>query len=122
MISMHFLTAKTRALALTTFVAAALAVAPAQAGAQGFGISSFSTGPANSQAGAHSDYSTSFALNTDALGNPVGQVKDVVVDLPPGEVGNPQAAPKCTDADFQNFECAAVAQSGVLNASFVTTP
>ena len=122
MIGMHFLTAKTRALALTTFVAAALAVAPAQAGAQGFGISSFSTGPANSQAGAHSDYSTSFALNTDALGNPVGQVKDVVVDLPPGEVGNPQAAPKCTDADFQNFECPADAQIGVLNASFITNP
>ncbi len=122
MTSMHSLTTTTRVLALTALLTAALAVAPAHAGAQQFGLSSFSTGPANNQAGAHSDFSTSFALNTDAFGNPIDQLKDVVVNLPPGVVGNPQAIPMCTDADFQNFNCPSDAQVGVLNASFVTSP
>ncbi len=123
MISMHSLTAKTRALLVATFFAAAvLAMAPSQAVAQGFGVASFSFGAANNQAGAHSDFSTSFALNTDAFGNPIDQLKDVVVNLPPGVLGNPQAIPMCTPADFQNFNCPADAQVGVLNASFVTSP
>jgi hypothetical protein len=122
MTRIHSFTATTRLVALTALLTAALAVAPAQAGAQPFGISSFSTGPANNQAGAHSDYSTSFALNTDAFGNPIDQVKDVIVNLPSGVVGNPQAIPMCTDADFQNFNCPSDAQVGVLNASFVTNP
>ena len=44
------------------------------------------------------------------------------VNLPPGEVGNPQAIPQCTDNEFQDFNCPADAQVGILNATFVTAP
>ena len=37
-------------------------------------------------------------------------------------VGNPQAIPKCTDLDFQAFNCPTDSQVGILNASFVTSP
>ncbi len=66
--------------------------------------------------------STSFKFTTDQMGNPVEQAKDVTVDLPSGVIGNPQAIPKCTDADFQNFNCPADSQVGTLNATFITTP
>jgi hypothetical protein len=87
-----------------------------------FGVCKFSTSMSSTQAGAHADYSTSFSLNTNALGNPVGQLKNVAVQLPPGEVGNPQAIPQCTDNDFQNFNCPSDAQVGVLNATFIVAP
>ena len=44
------------------------------------------------------------------------------VTLPPGVVGNPQAIPKCSDLDFQAFNCPTDSQVGILNASFVTSP
>lgn len=113
---------KTRLLGLIAVISAALAAAPAAADAQQFGISSFGTSAATTQAGAHADFSTSFSLNTDALGNPVDQLKDVRVNLPRGVVGNPQAIPMCTDEDFQNFQCPSDSQVGILNATFVANP
>jgi hypothetical protein len=52
------------------------------------------------QAGGHPyDSAAYFMLNTVRLGNgaiaPAGDSKDVVVDLPPGFVGNPLAGPRC---------------------------
>jgi hypothetical protein len=120
--NMHSLTAKTRLLGLTALLAGVLATVPAAANAQSFGIGSFSTSSSTSQAGAHADLSTSFAVNTDANGNPVDQLKDVQVNLPSGVVGNPQAVPKCSDKDFQAFNCPVDSQVGVLNASFITSP
>ena len=105
----------------TILAAGLLALAPAAANAD-FGISSFSASSSSGQAGAHADVTTSFTLNTDDLGNPVDQLKDVSLDLPPGVIGNPQAAPMCSHKDFQNFNCPADAQIGILNASFVTGP
>jgi hypothetical protein len=52
------------------------------------------------QAGAHPFVGvTSFTFNSTATG-PDGHVKDVRVDLPPGLISNPQATPKCTNAQF----------------------
>lgn len=126
MTSMHTFHAKTKRVALTVLLSASLGaamlVSPAGAAAQGFGVASFSTSDSTNQAGAHGDVSTSFSLNTDQLGNPVGQLKNVIVSLPPGEVGDPQAIPKCSDTDFQDYNCPADSQVGVLNATFVTAP
>ncbi len=36
-----------------------------------------------------------------AKGNPEGTLREVIVDLPPGMVGNPFAVPRCSGADFE---------------------
>jgi hypothetical protein len=89
--------------------------AAAPAFAQEFGLSSLDTSASSSQAGAHADVSTSFMLNSDARGNPIDQLKDVVAQLPPGLVGNPQAAPKCSHVEFEQFNCPVDSQVGLLN-------
>lgn len=83
--------------------------------AQEFGLSSLTTDASSSQAGAHADVSTSFMLNSDALGNPIDQLKDVRAELPPGLVGNPQASPKCSHVEFEQFNCPVDSQVGLLN-------
>ena len=44
----------------------------------------------------------------------------MTVNLPPGEVGNPQAIPQCTDNEFQDFNCPAGSQVGVIEPSIIT--
>jgi hypothetical protein len=95
-----------------------LCATPAVAGAQ-FGIASFSATASTSQAGAHPDLAAAFALHTEALGNPVGQIKTAAVALAPGFIGNPQATEKCSRESFQELLCPTTAQVGVLDASFV---
>jgi hypothetical protein len=66
-----------------------------------FGLSSPFVGTlSNYQAGAHSDATTSFTLNTLPGDLPDGNLKDVKVDLPAGLVGNPQAIPQCPMSDL----------------------
>ena len=89
-------------------VAAVLALTVATPAHANFGVSSFTAtvnddhGNPVTQAGAH-PYAgvTSFAFNKTLLG-PDGHVKDVRVDLPPGLISNPQATPRCTNAQFPN--------------------
>jgi hypothetical protein len=75
-----------------------------------FGVSSFSAavkdqqGNLVTQAGAHPFTGvTSFTFNSTLLG-PDGHVKDVRVDLPPGLISNPQATPRCTNAQFPSCQ------------------
>jgi hypothetical protein len=74
-------------------------------------------------------YEASFALKTGAEGRTEGgEARDVIVDLPPGFVGNPQAVPSCSRKDYEglNPNCPASTQVGVLRAStalgFVVAP
>src|SRR5947207_15979941 len=53
---------------------------------------------------------TDFTLNTTPLATPDGNVRNIRVDLPPGLVSNPQATPKCTEAQFPS--CPANTQLG----------
>jgi hypothetical protein len=136
MTSMHSLTAKSKLVGLASLVAgvlsAGLLAAPSAGAAllecptasSTFGIcpNSFTSSRANDQAGAHSDFTTAFQLNTTSLGNTAGQLKSVSISLPPGEVGNPQAIPHCTDNEFQDFNCPSDAQVGILNANLTVTP
>jgi hypothetical protein len=72
------------------------------------------------QAGAHPDFTTTFALTSKVseLGEePYAQTRDVEVKLPPGLIGNPQGVPPCSVAQFGNRpeenECPVASQIGV---------
>lgn len=111
------------ATALAIAMALVLAVAPALAD-EGFGIEpgSFTTTATSTQAGAHDDFTTNFKLNTDAEGLPIDNVKDIVVDLPPGIVGNPTSAPKCFAsklAPASEFNCPPDSQVGRVDLNFL---
>jgi hypothetical protein len=64
------------------------------------GSATDSAGVRSTQAAAHPDVETviKFATKFDDLGNliPVGNMKQISVELPPGLVGNPRATPRCT--------------------------
>lgn len=85
-----------------------LALATARPAHAQFGVAEFSGLVANSdgtsatQAGAHPDTATT-TVSFPATGPliPDGQVKDAIVDLPPGFIGNPQIIPTlCTYEEF----------------------
>jgi hypothetical protein len=108
-------------LVVALVVAGTLAGASTDAKAQ-FGIASLSGTFATTQAGAHSDFSTSLALNRDALGNPEGQLKTATFMFPAGSVGNPQAVEQCTVEMLEQLECARTSQVGELNLTAVRCP
>lgn len=73
-----------------------------------FGIESISTvarnkdGSINLRAGSHPfEWTLSFVVNHDSEGNPDGIIRDLIVDLPAGMIGNPEALPHCSGADFE---------------------
>lgn len=81
-----------------------------------FGIEpgSFVADVSTLQAGAHPDARTAFRMNTRRVGffdNPDGSVRDIVVDLPPGLVGDPTGIPQCdialvtAEAALQGVTC-----------------
>lgn len=74
-----------------------------------------------SQAGAHPDsFSVEFELNQDSSGHSEGgEMRDALIDLPPGFVGNPQAVPECTRQQFEgpSPRCPGSTQVGVLRAT-----
>ncbi len=53
-----------------------------------------------------------FAFTTQGSGAPVGVTKDLRVDIPPGLIPNPEAFPRCTDAQLEANVCPAEAQVG----------
>jgi hypothetical protein len=98
-------------------------VSPALAG---FGFTGFNTaalnkdGSVDAQAGSHPfEYKIGFTLNQDGEGLPEGTLRDVVVDLPPGMVGNPLAVPRCSGALFEGIvpRCPGDTQVGVARLS-----
>ncbi len=68
------------------------------------------------QAGAHPDLTVGLRL-TRTAGGPYAQTRDVEVKLPPGMIGNPQAAPHCTvdqlGNDVEESACPIDSQVGV---------
>ncbi len=115
---MRELNASLKMTLLLAGVVAVLGIVPELAQAQ-FGAASFTTTPSSVQAGAHPDLATGFALETEALGNPVNQIKDASVLLPQGLVGDPNAVERCPTKTFEQLACAPTAQVGVLEASFI---
>lgn len=103
---------RTRRLTATLIAAvAALALIPASASALGF--ANLSATPDTTQAGTY----TNLHIHMDFTG---GQVKDLAVGLPPGEVGDPNATPKCTVGQLNSSTgtadgCPANTQVGAVN-------
>lgn len=106
----------------------ALAAPSAQAS---FGLNSFSIsaldrdGSIDLRAGSHPyEYIARFSLNQDGSGQPEGRLRDVIVDLPPGLIGNPRAIPSCTGADFEGAfpACPVNTQIGVVNVKLTGLP
>jgi hypothetical protein len=67
------------------------------------------------RAGSHPyEYIVRFAINSDPSGNIEGRLGDVTADLPPGLIGNPQAIPRCSGAQFEGIEpkCPGTTQVG----------
>jgi hypothetical protein len=98
---------------------------PATFGFQGLdGWAGNPDGTTDLQAGSHPyDLSFSFDLNTvhergerGPLLPAGGEPRNIVVNLPPGLVGNPTAVPECTRLQFDEEECPAPTQVGVDTA------
>ena len=78
----------------------------------------------DTQAGSHPySLTVAFFLNNEnnevigeTINKPVGEMRDVVVNVPPGLVGDPQAVPRCTRAQFNLEECPLDTQVGVDRA------
>ncbi len=75
-------------------------------------------GTIDTRAGSHPDSLTvHFDLKTDESGDTEGgEMRNALVDLPPGLVGNPQAAPRCAQPTFEIQRCPTSSQVGVLHA------
>jgi hypothetical protein len=87
-----------------------------------FGIKSMSAGALNEdesidlQAGSRPyEFRLGFEMNLDSEEAPEGKLRDLIVDLPPGMVGNPLAVRSCSGADFEGVtpQCPADSQVGV---------
>jgi hypothetical protein len=85
---------------------AASALAPAQAHAA-LGIASLTAAPADTTAGAHSDFRLTIGLSGAS-----DDLRNLRIDLPPGLIGNPQATPRCTRAQLMADACPAASQVG----------
>jgi hypothetical protein len=62
---------------------------------------SFHITPSTTQAGAHEDLTTAFDF-AHASGHTVNDVREIIVNLPPGFIGNDTAVPTCTEAQLFN--------------------
>jgi hypothetical protein len=113
-------------------------------GTPGFGVSAFdgqvssdAAGDPSTQAGGH-PYAITTSIDFDTTTNsnpligplwPVEAAKDTFVDLPPGLVGDPQAAERCTVADLSNSVgidahplCSPASQVGVVTLGVKNLP
>ena len=71
------------------------------------------------RAGAHPDLLvTRFSFSTHVDGTADGNVRDIVLDLPPGFSGDPSATPTCARSLLLQNRCGPESQVGVLRATF----
>jgi hypothetical protein len=109
-------------------LAAALAALILPGAAQAdFGLQSISAEALNAdgsidlQAGSHPyEYKLNITMNQDLSGIPEGVLRDVIVELPAGLVGNPEATPRCAGAAFEGqvSNCPQNSQIGMAEFTF----
>ncbi len=112
-----------------TVVATAVAmsgVLSAEAGAKAPSLE-YSALPSTSQAGGHPDVQVYFKIKhrlAQQSQSPCNceDIKDAVVHLPTGFIGNPSATPQCTIADFSADACAIDSQIGIVEVNAPTGP
>ncbi len=92
--------------------------------AAGFGMipGSFSIVPSSTQAGGHADLTTSFYLDSEGGrgdSGTDGHIRTVVIDLPSGFAGDPNAMPTCNERQLLGTsdvaECPVASQVGTLS-------
>jgi hypothetical protein len=93
---------------------AVLLAVPASAQAA-FELRSFTVAPSGLQAGSHPDVNVALDFAPWSAASPPEHVRDLTISLPPGLVGNPNATPRCTQADFEADECAANTRVGTTS-------
>ena len=114
-----------RAALASALIAIALSVvaAPARADYSDYAVASAEASLSSTQAGAHTDLTTAFTIATDPASEtdshgykaPYARTKDLIVNLPPGLIGNPNSVAQCTAAQFST----AFSGGGCPNASQV---
>lgn len=90
-------------LGLGLVVAALLLVPPTRAAAAEYGIAEATATASTSQAGGHPDFTLSFELKTEEVEGKIvlpSTTRATSFELPPGLLGNPGAAEKCTMAQL----------------------
>src|SRR4029077_10977393 len=97
-----------------TLIAAAALLVALPASAQALTVSGLAAAPTSTQAGAHSN----FHIHMDFSG---GQVKDLTVGLPPGQIGNPNATPLCTVSQLNADACDPMTKVGSVIANATVT-
>jgi hypothetical protein len=112
---------------LAGIVVPVVPVAPARAAEFGFVPGSTTVtarnadGTIDTQAGSHpASFIVHFKLKTDESGHTEGgRMRNVVVDLPPGFMGNPRAVPACSHELFEGLvpACPADTQVGLIHAT-----
>jgi RTX calcium-binding nonapeptide repeat (4 copies) len=89
-----------------------LAGSPAQAA---MSFSNPHAAPANTQAGAHSDFTLSFEISGD-------HIRNLTTELPPGLVGNPQSAGFCVPSQLVNNACPPSSIIGSASSDVTASP
>jgi len=89
---------------IATAVTLLAAVLPGSASAEfepeKYGLEEATVQLSSTQAGAHADITVGLRLAEDPEGKTYSTTRDVIVDLPPGIIGNPEAYPKCSTLQF----------------------
>jgi hypothetical protein len=98
----------------TTLAAAAAAIGTLVLAPSAFGIgfTNLSSAPADTSAGANSNFTMHVEFTT-----PGDDIKNIRIGLPPGQIGDPNAAPKCTVAQLEGAGCAANTRVGDVSTS-----
>jgi hypothetical protein len=113
-----------RILPLLCALAAGLALSSSASAAGPYELTAVSAQLTTTQAGAHADFTTSFELAEEG-NKPNGFTRDILVQLPPGMIGNPQKFPRCTMAQFGKgvdaSECPQDAQVGISEVRLAGT-
>jgi hypothetical protein len=95
---------RSRLAGLLAFAACMVALTPASA--QAISVSG-TAAPTDLKAGAHSDFKIHISLG--------GATKDLTIGLPPGEVGDPNAAPFCSVSQLNADSCPANTKVGTAS-------
>jgi hypothetical protein len=128
----EYVTMRTRVAVLCSVIVAGLGAAALPASADPIGLTGFGgsvtgrDGAPDRQAGAHSEVETHFTVKSHIDPQhglvPDANVKDVIVDLPEGLVGNPLSATKCSNdklAAIPDGDCPSDAQVGVAKVHYI---
>ena len=94
------------------FAMAGAMVALVPASAQALSFSGVTAAPASLQAGAHSNFNIHIGFSGSG-----DSVKDLVIALPPGEIGDPNATPFCSTADLNTDSCPANTMVGTASSN-----